>query len=155
MPILMIASCIDAAEKPDFGGTYIQKAGKDASRNAVAPSTSLSVLQTQSAIEIIRITDGKQEEKNTFPLDGTKGAYISPGGSKGACMGRIRGDTLTLDMYVTSRPFADGPEVTIHMRERWKLSSDSKTLTIRSEVDSPLLGGFQVVEPETSVYTRK
>ena len=46
--------------------------------------------------------------------------------------------------------------VPLRAQEQWALSSDLKTVTIRSDVDFPNagLGGFRVVEPWSEIYTR-
>ena len=140
---------LSAAERPDFSGTYTLKAKDNHTRGT------LRVAQTDNAVEIARVTDG---EPSTYQLrlDGTEAPYVSPGGARGTCAARLKGKSLLLDMTVTARPQANGPVVQMRTRERWSLSSDAKTLTIRNDVDFPNmpLDGFQVVKPWSDIYTR-
>ena len=43
----------------------------------------LGVFQTETSIEVTT-AEGGRRQNNSFPLDGREGAFISPGGIKGA-----------------------------------------------------------------------
>ncbi len=154
--LFMAGSGLVGADKPDFSGSYTLTSTKGAAKVNKGPSSALLVVQNESAIEITKVIDGRKNV-NKFPLDGTEGIYESTGGAKGKCKGRFKGKSLVLDMFVTIHPQPDAPDVQIHMRERWEMSSDSKKLTIRSDVDStvqPYLKGFQIMGPLSEIYTR-
>jgi hypothetical protein len=149
-----VASAV-AAGKVDFSGSYTLKR-KSAKPDEVEAWT-LRVSQSESAIEVARNVNG-HPFVNKFPLDGSEGKYVTPGGSTGTCKAQLKSKSLILDSFVTTHPLTNGPAVQMHTRERWDLSSDSKTLKIHTDVDFPnlsgTLNGFQVVEPSTEIYTR-
>jgi len=155
--LLALVSTAIAADKRDFSGSYILKEKTGASKLEKSKASTLRVNQTESAPEVTRVIDGHQNV-NKFPLDGSEGTYVSLGGPTGTCTARFKSKYLILDTFVTTRPQPNGPIVQMHTRERWELSSDSKTLKIRSEVDFPqfsgTLNGFQVVEPWSETYIR-
>ncbi len=47
------------------------------------------------------------------------------------------GQYLVLESVVAARPQPNGLFARIHTKERWQLSSDSKTLTVKSDVIFP------------------
>ncbi|MGD0130695.1 MAG: hypothetical protein ABSE57_01570, partial [Bryobacteraceae bacterium] len=145
-----------AGDKPNFSGSYLLTGSKGAFKFKKGTSQTVQVVQTESTIEITRTTEGLKNVNNT-PLDGTEGVYNSPGGPRGKCAARFKGKSLVLDTLVVTRPQPKGPDVQIHTRERWELSSDSKTLTIRSDVDFPgsPVNDFQLIEPWTEIYSRQ
>lgn len=142
-------------DRPDFSGSYTLTGTKGASKTKRATASLLQVIQTGAEIEVSRTFDGKAY-LNRLKLDGTEGEYRSEGGAQGTSTARFKGKALIIDTQVTTRPQANGPAVQIHTRERWTLSSDLRTLIIRSDVDFPNsgLGGFQVIEPWSEIYTR-
>jgi hypothetical protein len=145
------------ADKLDFSGSYTLKKTTGAAKPAKGEVWVLRVNQSESAIEVTRVLNGRQYV-NKFPLDGSEGAYVSPGGPTGTCKGQLKPKYLILDSFVTSHPQLNGPAVQMHTKERWELSSDLKALRIRTEVDFPqfsgTLNGFQVVEPWSETYAR-
>jgi hypothetical protein len=142
-------------EKPDFSGSYTMTGVKGGSKSEKPGNSALQVTQTDTAIEVTRIIDGKGS-MNRFKLDGTETPYRSDGGAQGIGTARFKGKTLTIDTQVAARLQATGPAVQIHTKEQWTLSADLNTLTIRTDVDFPNsgLGGFQVIEPWSEIYTR-
>lgn len=151
---LAVPPLLAAAARPDFSGSYTLTGSKGAFK-AKGASWSIRVVQTEATIEILKTMDGK-EDLNTFQLDGSESVFTSSGGQKGTGKAQFKGKTLILETFITTRPQPNGPAVQIHTRERWELSADSKTLTIRSDVDfpNPGLGGFQVIEPWSEIYKR-
>lgn len=115
----------------------------------------LQVSQTESAIEVTRVMDGHQNMYKC-PLNSGEGKYPSPDGTAGTCKAHLKGRSLVLETLVTTHPQPNGPTVQVHTIARWELSSDLKTLTIKSDVDFPgsPLNDFQLVEPWTEIYTR-
>jgi hypothetical protein len=146
-----------AADKVDFSGSYTLKKTTEISKQEKGVVRTLHLSQSETAIEVTRVQDG-HSYVNTFPLDGSTGKYVSPGGPTGTCKGEFKSKSLILDSYVTARARPDSPALEMHTRERWELSSDSKTLKIRTDVEFPqltsTLNGFQVIEPWTETYTR-
>jgi len=148
---------IGAADKFDFSGSYTLKKTSGAAKPGKGEVWILRVSQSESAIEVTRELNG-HPYVNKFPLDGSEGKYVSPGGPTGTCKAQLKSKSLILDSFVTTHPQPDGPAVQMHARERWDLSSDSNTLKIRTDVDFPqfsgTLNGFQVVEPWTEIFVR-
>jgi hypothetical protein len=58
-------------------------------------------------------------------------------GIAGKCKAQFKGKNLILSSFVTTHPQLNGPGAQMHTKERWELSSDSKVLTIHSDVDFP------------------
>jgi hypothetical protein len=149
------ASIAAAAARPNFSGAYTLTGAKGGFKLNRAESWRLQVNQTESGIEVTKVIDGKRT-KNQFLFNGSETVYLSQGGVEGTSKTQFKGKSLIIDTFVLTRPIPNGPAVQIHGKERWELSSDSKTLTIRNEVDAPSvpLGGFQVIEPWSEIYTR-
>jgi hypothetical protein len=141
--------------KLDFSGAYTLTGAKGSLKIDKASIWILDVVQSGAEIKITKTIDGKATT-NRFMLDGSEALYVSEGGVKGTCTARWKGKTLIIDTNIATRPQRGGPEVRTHTREQWTLSSDLKTVTIRSDVDFPDsgLGGFQIVEPWSEIYTR-
>jgi hypothetical protein len=146
---LMIAN---AAETPDFSGSYTLTPAKHPSNSVKDVVETLTVVQTATAIEVTRVVDGKSNT-NKFPLDGSDGIYYTENQTKGTCTGHFKGNQLFLDAAIVTRPLENGPVVIIHFKERWQLSPDLKTLKIHEEVENPQLS-FSAIEPSTDIYTR-
>jgi hypothetical protein len=144
------------AGRTDFSGAYTLKASKAASKILKRGSWTLRVVQGDPSIEISILKDGKLYDYYDAKLDGTQASYKSPGGPSGICRAQFKGGSLVLDTLVTTRPPGGSLLVQMHTRERWTLSSDGRTLTIRRDVDVPSepLNGLQVVEPWSETYTR-
>jgi tetratricopeptide (TPR) repeat protein len=142
-------------EKSDFSGSYTMTGIKGGSKSKKPGSSALQVIQTDTSIEVTRIIDGKAS-MNRFKLDGTETPFRSDGGAQGIGTARFKGKTLVIDTQVATRPQTNGPAVQIHAKEQWSLSADLKTLTIRTDVEFPNsgLGGFQLIEPWSEIYTR-
>jgi hypothetical protein len=153
---------LDAAQPPDFSGSYTLIKTKGAMEMKKGSSWTIKIVQTESAIEITKIVEGNVDACKA-KLDGTEAPYTSPGGAKGTCAARFNGKTLILDTLVSDRIRSIAVNgqtrivrVQMHTRLTWRLSSDGRTLTIRNEVDSPTfpLGGVKVIEPWTEIYAR-
>jgi hypothetical protein len=152
--ILAIASIATAADKPDFSGTYTLTGAKGGFKLKKGESWTLEVSQADSTIEVTTNQNGLRT-KNKFLFSGAESIYVSPGGVKGTSKTQLKGKTLTIETFINSSPTPNGTAAQLHTRERWELSSDSKTLTIQHQVDSPSVpGGFQVIEPWSEIYTR-
>jgi len=152
-PMLTIRPADNA--KLDFSGAYTLTGAKGSFKIDKSSSWILDVVQSDAEIKITKTIDGKATT-NRFMLDGTKAPYVSEGGVRGTCTARWKGKALIIETNIATRPQRGGPEVRMHTREQWTLSSDLKAVTIRSDVDFPNsgLGGFQIVEPWSEIYTR-
>lgn len=144
--LLLAVPKLSAAERPDFSGTYELTGAKGRFKFTDQTKWTLSVVQAEGFIEVIKVQDGTQST-NKFPLDRTEGIYISPGGMQGKCKGQIKGKSLILESVVKA-------SVTLHIKERWELSPDLKKLTIRTDVENPQLP-ISVIDPWSEIYTRK
>jgi hypothetical protein len=153
--VFLMGSILVAAERPNFSGSYTLKSGKGDSKSSKGSVWTLSVTQTDLAIEVTRVMDG-QKNVNRYSLDGTEGTYTSPGGLPGQCKGQFKGKNLILESVVPTHPLPNGPALDLHTRERWELSSDLNKLTIHNDVDVHQipLNGYQVIEPWTETYIR-
>jgi hypothetical protein len=155
--LLGVVAATVAADKLDFSGSYTLKKTTGAAKPESGEVWTLSVSQSKSAIEVTRVLNGHRYV-NKFPLDGSEGTYVSPGGPTGTCKAQLKSRSLNLDSFITTHPQPNGPAVQMHTRERWELSSDSNTLKIHTDVDFPqfsgTLNGFQVIEPWSEIYIR-
>jgi hypothetical protein len=55
----------------------------------------------------------------------------------GKCKVQVKPKYLILESVVLTRPQQAAPPLRIHTKEKWQLSADTKTLTIKSDVDFP------------------
>jgi hypothetical protein len=134
--LIIFASCLAtiawAATKADFSGTYAAQQKK----SDKTMTASLRVVQTEAAVEVTRIY-GDKSFTNTFPLDGSEGNYTTETGAPGKCSAHLKGDTLVLEALVASRPSPNAPSVRFDTIEKWRLSADTNTLTVETEIKSP------------------
>lgn len=155
LAFVLLVSSGSSANSQDFSGSYALTGGKGDFDAKKAKGWTLHVVQTASTVEVSKVTAGS-ENKNMFPLDGTAGPCVSSGGVAGTYKGQLKGKELTLESLFTPRAGGSSPSVAILTKERWQLSSDLRTLTIRFDVDSPNspVAGFQVIRPWSEIYTR-
>jgi hypothetical protein len=59
-----------------------------------------------------------------------------------------------LETIYTAHPTENGPDVEMHSRERLELSSDRKTLTIRTDTKAPQFSALEMSGATTEIYTR-
>jgi hypothetical protein len=143
-----------AAAKPDFSGDYSNQHKK----GDKAVTASLHVVQTESAVEVTRIY-GDKSVTNRFPLDGSEGDYTTETGVHGKCKAQLKNDILVLESLVASRPSANAPSLRFDTIEEWRLSADTKTLTIKTQLKSPDMSADVMVaafpdNPRTEKYER-
>ena len=131
--VAFVAALAPAAPKAEFSGTYTAQK-KNAKANV--PPTLLRVEQSESAVEVTRV-ENERELTNRFPLDGTEGNYTTATGLHGKSKAQFKNDALVLENFVASPPDASGRSLRFHTTETWKLSGDAKSLTIKTEVESP------------------
>lgn len=137
---VMTATSLPGAQKPappvdatNYSGRYIAERPKKAS-GGPAEST-LEVVQNESAIEITMVESGKKTTSRC-PLNGSDGDYTSPGAISGKCKAQLNGKSLIIESFVVTRPQPTA-NVRMHTKERWQLSKDGKSLTIKLDVDFP------------------
>src|SRR2546429_8891586 len=70
-----------AADKANYSGKYSLQGRKTASGNKI--DSTIEVIQSDDHIEITRVEQGSRTT-NRYPLNGSEGAYTSPGGLAGA-----------------------------------------------------------------------
>jgi len=120
-----------AGEPSHYSGKYSAVAAKP----TVTADSTLEIVQSDANIEITRLELGRRTTSRC-PLDGSEGEYTSPGGVVGKCKAYLKGKYLVIESLVVTHPQPTA-SVRIHTRERWQLSADSKTLTIKSDADFP------------------
>ena len=123
-----------AADRVNYSGKYSLQGRKMAAGSKI--DSTLEVIQSEDSIEVTRMEQGSKTT-NRHLLNGSEGDYKSPSGGPGKCKAQLKDKYLVLESVVTARPQPNGPPVRIHTREQWHLSSDSKTLTVKSDVDFP------------------
>jgi hypothetical protein len=122
-----------AVENLSYSGKYSAQHVKGTPSGS--PDSVLEVVQSENDIEITRVESGKRTTSRC-PFNGPEGDYTSPGGVAGKCKAQLKGKNLIVESVVLTHPQPTAT-VRMHTKERWQLSSDSKTLTIKSDVDFP------------------
>jgi len=123
-----------ATDKVNYSGKY--SSDRPMSKSGVETESTLEVVQNEDSIEITRVELGKRTTSHC-PFNGSEGDYMSPGGVSGKCKAQLKAKYLVLESVVVGRPQATAPPVRVHTKERWQLSADGKSLTIKSDVDFP------------------
>lgn len=131
---VIACSCAFGASpaKANYSGKYSLQGQNKGDRTG----SIIEVIQSDDSIEITTV-DQDQRTTNRYPLNGSEGPYTSPSGLVGTCKAQLKDKYLVLESMVRSRPQPNTPAVRVHTKERWQLSSDSKTLTVKSDVDFP------------------
>jgi hypothetical protein len=152
--VIFLATIAWAAARSDFSGNYAaqQKKGDK------ALTASLRVIQTDSTVQVTRI-HGNESLTNSFPLDGSEGDYTTETGVRGKCSAQLNGETLVLKTLTAPPPKASAPSLRFEIIEEWRLSPDTKTLTIKTEIKSPdmptdVLSAAFPNNPRTEKYQR-
>lgn len=130
LSILLFSVWAFSADEPNFSGRYAL------ARNTSATDSVLEVVQDTESVEITRTYDGKRFT-NRYPLGGGEADCRSPSQVPSKCKGQLHRNQLILDTVAMTRPQAQGPAMRVRVKERWQLSSDSKNLTIQTDVDFP------------------
>ncbi len=83
---------------------------------------------------------------------------MSPGGVSGKCKAQVKGKYLILESVVVAQP-QPRTAVRMHTKERWRLSTDANTLTIKSDSDFPdfspnISAAVAESTSGTTIYTR-
>jgi hypothetical protein len=155
MNLVIAWAAMAQVDRPNFAGSYKLTAIKGGIRQQQAASWTLRVAQTESIVEVTKAMDGF-EISYRCPVDGEPAKFSTPDGGIGTCRARWKEKTLELEKLISRRPKPKAAEVQTQIWERWKLSSDSKTLTIRVDVNFPgtPISGAQLIGPSTEIYAR-
>jgi hypothetical protein len=140
-------------DHPDFSGAYKLKSVKGEDKPDRDDTWTLQVTQTDTEITIVT-TLNDHPSKETFPLNGSEAKCRNADGDDAKCTSTWNGKTLTLETIYVAHPTENSPDVEMHNRERLELSSDRKTLTIRSDQKAPRYPYLQISPPTTETYTR-
>jgi hypothetical protein len=141
-----------AADTTNYTGKYVAERPKKA-QNGYAESA-LQVVQNDNAIEITLVQSGKRTTSRC-PFNGSEGDYTSPGGISGKCKAQLKEKNLIIESVAVTCP-QPTTNVRVHTKERWQLSKDGKTLTIKADVDFPDFpsGVSAAVSGDTSTTTK-
>jgi hypothetical protein len=150
--LMLLASTNLATDRRDYSGSYTLAGAKGSFKLEKGSVCTIKVLQPATVIEVTRVMDGKLNSAK-LPLDGSGGAYTSSGGIKGKCKGQFKGEFIFLEAFVNTHSEPQRPTVPLRRRERAELTADSKTLTVRSEVDFPGMA-VNLVDPWSDIYRR-
>jgi hypothetical protein len=142
-----------AAAKHDFSGEYTLVASRGAFKFRGA-AWLLHIAETESSIEITKTVEGRKYV-NKFRLDGSEATYTTSSGQQGTGKAQFRGRSLVVDGSVAHLE-STSAGMQIHIREKWELSSDGKTLTVNVHIDFPksVLEGYDAIDPWTEIYAR-
>ena len=122
-----------AADKVNYSGKY--SADRPTVKSGVETDSTLEVVQNEDGIAVTRVELGKRTTSHC-PLNRSEGEYTSPAGVSGKCKAQLKAKYLILDSVVVTRPQPTAT-VRMHTKERWQLSADGKSLTIKFDVDFP------------------
>jgi hypothetical protein len=156
--LFVFAICLAAIgladTRPNFSGNYAAQQKK----SDKAITASVRVVQSDSAVEVTRLY-GDKSVTNRFPLDGSEGDYTTETGARGKCRAHMKSDVLVLESLVASPPNANAPSLRFDTIEEWRLSSDARTLTIKTEIKCPdmpadLMAAAFPNNPRTEKYQR-
>ncbi len=150
---LACALSSEAANMPDFSGSYSLKSVKGEDKPDSGDALSLQVAQTATEIKITTVTDGHPSTER-FSLNQNGAKCTDADGGDATCTAQWKGKTLVLERVYTAHPTENGPDVEMHTRERLDLSSDGKTLTIRTDTKAPDYPALQMTDDTTEVYAR-
>lgn len=79
IPLAVVFHASPADVGADFPGSYTLTNSKRSPKAKTATVQTLGVIQTESSVEITKTIDGVPNA-NKFPVDGSDGPYVSPGG---------------------------------------------------------------------------
>ena len=133
MILCVPANILLAADSAGYTGKYIAERPKKAPSGSL--DSTLEVVQNENAIEVTLLQSGKITVSRC-PFDGSDGDYKSPSGISGKCKARWKEKNLIIESIIVTHPQPTA-SVRVHTKERWQLSKDGKTLTIKSDVDFP------------------
>ncbi|HXN00168.1 MAG TPA: hypothetical protein VN982_17010 [Candidatus Dormibacteraeota bacterium] len=162
---LLLLGSAAIADKPGFSGSYTLTKIKGGNFQVKKGSVwTMDVVQTAAVIQVTKVRNGKKFV-NTILLDGTEGLCegldgITPEGMTkvgGRCKGHFKERYLYLESFVVFQSKVSWPK-RFHVTERWELSPDLKTLTVRVDLDINNAESGQILFntflPRSEVYAR-
>jgi len=134
--LLALAFGVNAgvAAGKNYSGKYSLQVQRHASGNNAG--STIEVVQNEDSIDVTRVEQGTRTS-NRYPLNGGDGDYTSSGGVRGKCKAQLKDKYLVLESVVAATPEPNAPPMRVHTKERWQLSADAKTLTVKSDMDFP------------------
>ena len=128
LQIAVLFLCFAADADREFAGTWIFDAERSETRALAAPPDGMVRIQhSGSVIKLIPITGGASGPTLHVTTD-QKSTKLKVGGSVLNSMAKWEGSALLINTIVSR---ADGNATVM---ERWRLSRDGKTLTIRRQI---------------------
>ena len=124
--ILLVSERTSARDNLNFAGKYVEE------KAAFNDISTLEVVQSNQSVDITKVTLGKRTVGHC-PLDGSEGDY-TPDGESGKCKATLKPKYLILECVVLP-PHKHDPARRWHTKEKWRLSSDGKILTIDYDVE--------------------
>lgn len=142
-----------ASGTPDLSGSYSLKSVKGEDQPGPGDALALQIVQTATEVKLTTITDGHPNTEE-FGLGENGVKCKDSDGGDATCTAQWKGKTLVVEKVYTAHPTQNGPDVEMHTRERLDLSSDRKTLTVRTDTKAPDYPALQMSDATTEVYTR-
>jgi hypothetical protein len=148
--LALVAPAIGAPNHPDLSGIY------DLTGGTVQGVGRVTINQTDSSIEIIRMFEGR-ENTNNIRLDGKLQPCFTPNWAPGTCRAQWAGQILMLHFYSREATGPRQPPIEVHTLERLSLQKNQQVLEIRIEIDAPLNPASSAPPPvpQTEIYTRE
>ena len=129
---LAIGSSVNAGladDKMDYSGKYSLEEQNHKSRKQ-ADST-LEVVQNEDRVKIIKV-EPRKTTISDCPLSSSDRAYRNLADK---CRAQLKGRNLIVESVVNTFREPTHSPLRVHTKERWELSADNKTLTIKSDTD--------------------
>jgi hypothetical protein len=118
-----------ADDKMDYSGRYSLE-GQTHKTGRKADST-LEVTQNEDRIKIIKVEPHKTTTSDC-PVSGSDQDYRN---LEGKCRAQLKGKKLIVESVVDTFSAPTHSPLRVHTKEQWELSTDNKTLTIKSDID--------------------
>jgi hypothetical protein len=129
---------------PNFSGSYQLTSRRGVTKKKKAlPLEILKVHHEGLMLDVIITREGKEEQRH-FTLDGSESKTIHPQGGVTTEKARIKKTALEIESIF----HLSGNPVSFRMKEKWQLSRDAKTLTIRSQEDMLIRAGAPATTDE-------
>jgi len=146
--LVLLLSSAWAQEIPNFSGLYLLNPPKPGKHQKASPPRYLRVTQNERSLEAT-VSEAGQSRTSRYLLDGSPSDNLTEGGVPSKDTARLKGKALLIESIVQVRG------TVLHMKQKWQLSRDSKTLTIRSSAEGSSLGISADLGSWDEVYTRQ
>jgi hypothetical protein len=157
--LLLLTATALGQQNPDFSGVYVMKSLTTSTSivraypwKTLEGKTLLKVVQNGSALEVALTSDGKTIT-NTYVL-GSESQNTESDGTPTSDRAEMKGKTLVIhsSLHIRSGALQGIPVQDI---QKWSLSSDSKTLTIRGRYQIGMERMSLQDDSRTAIYTRQ